>query len=144
MLQIFNRFERGVYTVILVLLLVVITLSVISLVYAMILVVLSPPIFLLTGTELLEIFGVFMLVLLALEFFESIKIFLRDNVIKFEVVIVIAITAISRKIILLDYDTTGDLHLIGLGVLVFSLAAGYYLVRRANIAAGDIGGSLAP
>ena len=143
MLQIFNRFERGVYTIILVLLLVVISLSVVSLVYAMILVVLSPPIFLLTGAELLEIFGVFMLVLLALEFFESIKIFLRDNVIKFELVIVIAITAISRKVILLDYDATSDLHLIGLGVLVFSLAAGYYLLRRANTGAGDTG-PLAP
>lgn len=137
MLEIFNRFERGVYTIILVLLLVVIALSVISLAYAMAVVVLSPPLFLLSGAELLEIFGVFMLVLLALEFFESIRIFLRDNAIKFELVIVIAITAISRKIILLDYDATGDLHLIGLGVLVFSLAAGYYLLRRANVATGD-------
>jgi uncharacterized membrane protein (DUF373 family) len=144
MLEIFNRFERGVYLIILVLLLVVITLSVLSLVYALILVIISPPVFLLTGTELLEIFGVFMLVLLALEFFESIKIFIRDNVIRFELVIVIAITAISRKIILLDYDTTGDLHLIGLGVLVISLAAGYYLVRRANRDAGDPGSSIAP
>jgi uncharacterized membrane protein (DUF373 family) len=137
MFQIFNRFERGVYTIILVLLIVLIALSVISLVYAMVVTILSPPILLLTSTELLDIFGVFMLVLLALEFFESIKIFLRDNVIKFELVIVIAITAISRKIILIDYNATSDLHLIGLGVLVFSLAAGYYLLRRANTGAGD-------
>jgi uncharacterized membrane protein (DUF373 family) len=138
MFQIFNRFERGVYTIILVLLIVLIALSVTSLVYAMVATILSPPILLLTSTELLDIFGVFMLVLLALEFFESIKIFLRDNVIKFELVIVIAITAISRKIILIDYNTTSDLHLIGLGVLVFSLAAGYYLLRRANTSAGEI------
>ena len=84
-----------------------------------------------------------MLVLLALEFFESIKIFLRDNMIKFELVIVIAITAISRKIILLDYNAVDGLHLIGLGVLVLSLAAGYYLLRRANIGDGGTG-PLAP
>jgi uncharacterized membrane protein (DUF373 family) len=137
MLQVFNRFERGVYSAILVLLIVVIALSMISLVYAMVVTILSPPVLLLTSTELLDIFGVFMLVLLALEFFESIRVFLRDNVIKFELVIVIAITAISRKIILIDYNTTSDLHLIGLGVLVFSLAAGYYLLRRANTGAGE-------
>jgi uncharacterized membrane protein (DUF373 family) len=137
MFQIFNRFERWVYTIILALLIVLIVLSVTSLVYAMVATIISPPILLLTSTELLDIFGVFMLVLLALEFFESIKIFLRDNVIKFELVIVIAITAISRKIILIDYNATSDLHLIGLGVLVFSLAAGYYLVRRANIGPVD-------
>lgn len=136
MLQVFNRFERGVYSIILVLLIAVIALSMISLVYAMVVTILSPPVLLLTSTELLDIFGVFMLVLLALEFFESIRVFLRDNVIKFELVIVIAITAISRKIILIDYNTTSDLHLIGLGVLVFSLAAGYYLLRRANTGAG--------
>jgi uncharacterized membrane protein (DUF373 family) len=134
MLEVFTRFERAVYTVILVLLLVVIALSVVSLVYAMVVVIASPPILVLNSSELLEIFGVFMLVLLALEFFESIRVFLRDNVIKFELVVVIAITAISRKIILIDYDTVGDLHLIGLGVLLFSLAAGYYLLRRANAA----------
>lgn len=134
MLEVFTRFERAVYTVILVLLLVVIALSVVSLVYAMVVVIASPPILVLNSSELLEIFGVFMLVLLALEFFESIRVFLRDNVIKFELVVVIAITAISRKIILIDYDTVGDLHLIGLGVLLFSLAAGYFLLRRANAA----------
>lgn len=134
MLEVFTRFERAVYTVILVLLLVVIALSVVSLVYAMVVVIASPPILVLNSSELLEIFGVFMLVLLALEFFESIRVFLRDNVIKFELVVVIAITAISRKIILIDYDTVGDLHLVGLGVLLFSLAAGYYLLRRANAA----------
>ena len=86
------------------LLIVLIALSVISLVYAMVVTILSPPILLLTATELLDLFGVFLLVLLALEFFESIKIFLRDNVIPFELVVVIAITAISRKIIVLDYN----------------------------------------
>jgi uncharacterized membrane protein (DUF373 family) len=132
MLEVFTRFERGVYTVILALLLVVIALSMVSLVYAMVVVIASPPVLVLSSTELLDIFGVVMLVLLALEFFESIRVFLRDNVIKFELVVVIAITAISRKIILIDYDTVGDLHLIGLAVLLFALAAGYYLLRRAN------------
>lgn len=132
MLEVFTRFERAVYTIILALLLVVIALSMVSLVYAMVVVIASQPILVLTSSELLEIFGVVMLVLLALEFFESIRVFLRDNVIKFELVVVIAITAISRKIILIDYDTVGDLHLIGLGVLLFALAAGYYLLRRAN------------
>ncbi len=136
MLQTFNRFERGIYTIILVLLIVMIALSVVSLVYAMLVTILSPPILLLTSAELLDIFGEFMLVLLALEFFESIRIFLRDNMIKFEPVIVIAITAISRKIILLDYNAIDGLHLIGLGVLVLSLSAGYYLLRRANTGDG--------
>ena len=90
-------FERGVYTILLALLLVLIALAVITLAGAMVLNILSPPVLLLTGNELLELLGAFLLVLLALEFFESIKVYLRENVIPYELVVVIAITAIARK-----------------------------------------------
>lgn len=127
-------FERGVYTVLLALLLVLIALAVITLVGVMAVSILSPPVLLLTGDELLELLGAFLLVLLALEFFESIKVYLRENVIPYELVVVIAITAISRKLILLDLETASDLHLIGLGVVVIALAGSYYLLKRGGIA----------
>jgi uncharacterized membrane protein (DUF373 family) len=130
-------FERGVYAILLALLLVLIALAVITLAGAMVLNILSPPVFLLTGNELLELLGAFLLVLLALEFFESIKVYLRENVIPYELVVVIAITAIARKLIVLDLETTSDWHLIGLGVVVIALAGAYYLLKRGGIAGRD-------
>ena len=38
--------------------------------------------------------------------------------------------AVSRHIIQLDFEHTGGLELIGIGVLVIALAAGYFLVKR--------------
>ncbi len=137
MLQFVERFERGVYTILLVLLSVIITLAVVTLVAAIAAFVVSPPILLLTGEELLELFGVFLLVLLSLEFFESIKIYLRETKIPYELVVVIAITAIARKVIVLDLESASDLHLIGLGVVVLALAAAYYLLKRGGVTSRD-------
>lgn len=137
MLQFVERFERGVYTILLVLLSVIITLAVITLVAAIAAFVVSPPILLLTGEELLELFGAFLLVLLSLEFFESIKIYLRETKIPYELVVVIAITAIARKVIVLDLESASDLHLIGLGVVVLALAAAYYLLKRGGVTSRD-------
>lgn len=134
MLQYVNRFERGVYMVLLVLLLLLIAAAVLTLVAAMVTDLLSPPILLLTGDEILNLFGTFLLVLITLEFFESIKVYLRENTIPYELVVVIAITAIARKVIVLDIESASDLHLIGLGVVVIALAAAYYLLKRGGIA----------
>ena len=133
MLQYVEPFERGIYTILLVLLFVIISLAVITLVAAIVAFVITPPVLLLTGDELLELFGAFLLVLLSLEFFESIKIYLRETKIPYELVVVIAITAIARKVIVRDLDTASDLHLIGLGVVVLALAAAYYLLKRGGI-----------
>lgn len=133
-LRFVEQFERGIYMVLLALLTVLIGLAVLTLAGSMFLNILSPPVLFLTGDELLDILGSFLLVLLALEFFESIKVYLRENVIPYELVVVIAITAIARKLIVLDLDTASDLHLIGLGVVVIALAGAYYLLKRGGIA----------
>jgi uncharacterized membrane protein (DUF373 family) len=134
MLEYVDRFERGVYTVLLILLALLIAFAVLTLVAAMAVNLVSDPALLLTGDEILALFGSFLLVLITLEFFESIKVYLRENVIPYELVVVIAITAIARKVIVLDLETASDLHLIGLGVVVIALAGAYYLLKRAGIA----------
>lgn len=134
MLEYINRFERAVYTILLVLLLVVITFSLVSLIYVTAERLLSPPMYLLENHELLDLFGMFLLVLIGIEFLESIKAYLKENVIHFELIIVIAITAIARKVILIELENAGDIQVIGLGIVVLSLSAGYYLLRRGGIA----------
>jgi len=58
--------------------------------------------FRLENHELLSFFGFFLLVLIGIEFLDTIKAYLRDSVIYVEIVILVAIIAISRKVILLD------------------------------------------
>jgi uncharacterized membrane protein (DUF373 family) len=91
----------------------------------------KPPLFLLNIKEMLEVFGFFLMVLIGLELLESIKAYLEEDRIHAEVVFLVAIVAISRKVIILDYKEVKPEVLFGMSALIVALGIGYYLVRRA-------------
>lgn len=84
------------------------------------------------STSLIEIFGLFLNVLIALEVLENISAYLKKHVVQLELVIVTSLTAVARKIIIFDSKGATGLELIGLGVAIFALAASYWIVRQAN------------
>lgn len=93
--------------------------------------VITPPVFLLEINELLEIFGLFMLVLIGIELLETImKTYLTEGVNHAEIVISVAIIAIARKVIILDAKVVSGLTLIGMGSIILALSIGYFLVRH--------------
>ena len=84
------------------------------------------------GRTLIEIFGLFLNVLIALEILENITAYLRKHVVQVELVIVTSIIAVARKIIILDFEKTSGIDLIGLAIAIFSLAISYWIIRRTN------------
>ena len=130
-----NRFEGIVYLILIALFLVVIVFSVIELGWLIVVSLLNTPSVpgsILENHEILNIFGFFLLVLIGIELLGTMKAYLRENVIHVEIVVVLAIIAIARKVIILDPATVTDTALIGDGVLILSLCVGYYLIRKAG------------
>ena len=84
------------------------------------------------SVTLIEIFGLFLNVLIALEVLENITAYLKNHVVQVELVLVTSLTAVARKIIIFDSKNTDGLDLIGLGVATLALAVSYWIVRRAN------------
>ena len=91
----------------------------------------DPPIFSFNTRQAVEIFGSFLTILIELELLESTKIYLEENRIHAEVVFLVAIIAVSRKVIILDYAETSPGTLFGISAIILALAIGYFLVRRA-------------
>ncbi|MBE9177353.1 phosphate-starvation-inducible PsiE family protein [Oculatella sp. LEGE 06141] len=81
---------------------------------------------------LIEIFGLFLNILIALEVLENITAYLRRHIVQVELVIVTSLTAVARKIIIFDFNKAGGLDLIGLAVASLALALSYWIVRRTN------------
>lgn len=81
-------------------------------------------------TTLIEIFGLFLNILIALEVLENITAYLKKHVVQVELVIVTSLIAVARKIIIFDFSKSGGLELIGLAVAIFALSISYWLVRR--------------
>ena len=91
---------------------------------------LSPPHFILTISDMLATFGAFMAVLIAIEIFINITIYLREDVIHVKIVMATALMAISRKVIILDLERTEPEYLIGIAAVVLAISIGYWLVVR--------------
>ncbi|NJM98715.1 MAG: phosphate-starvation-inducible PsiE family protein [Phormidesmis sp. RL_2_1] len=84
------------------------------------------------GKTLLDIFGLFLSVLIALEILENITAYLRKHVVQVELVIVTSLTAVARKIIILDLKEVTGLSLIGLAIAILALSISYFIVKSVN------------
>lgn len=79
--------------------------------------------------ELFRIFGFFFVILIGFELVETVEMYFKDNVIHAEVVLLVAVIAVSRKVILLDLEKYEPIAIIGLGVIIFALGGCYYLIK---------------
>lgn len=83
-------------------------------------------------TNIIELFGLFLNILIALELLENITGYLKKHVVQVELVVVTALIAISRKIIIFDLSKYSSDELIGLGVAILSLSTSYWLIKNIN------------
>lgn len=99
--------------------------------------VMTPPIPLLDADQLLDIFGLFMLVIIGIELLETImKTYLVKGEPHFEVVLSVAIIAIARKVIILDLKKIDSLSLLGIAAIILALTLGYYFMKKSHAEEG--------
>ena len=77
------------------------------------------------------VFGMIFTVLIAIEFKRSLLVVAerRDSVVQVRSVILIALLAVVRKLIILDLSNTDAFHLLALAAAMLALGAVYWLVR---------------
>jgi len=78
--------------------------------------------------NLMDLFGVFLLVLIGIELLDTIKVYLRRNVVHVEVVVLVAIIAIARKVVVLKIEQLSGELIMGIGVLVISLSVHFIIL----------------
>lgn len=127
-----KRFEHGIVISLVVMMMVVVALSTLELGWIIIRDITTPPLLLLEVDELLEIFGFFLLILIGVELLGTLKVYLRDNVVHVEVVLEVALIAISRKVVVLDLAKYDGLTVLAIAALIVSLAAAFLFQRRAR------------
>jgi len=88
----------------------------------------APPFLLLTINDILATFGAFLAVLIAIEIFLNITIYLRDDVIHVKIVVATALMAIARKVIVLDFDSLSAEYVWATAGVVLAMSIGYWLV----------------
>jgi uncharacterized membrane protein (DUF373 family) len=129
-LQGLDRFEKIVVVFLIGLMVIMVALATIELGVLLLKDIFYHPRHLLGIDELLDVFGMFLLVLLGLELLETIKAYLVEHAIHVEVVMVVALIAVARKVIILDVKELPSMTLFAIGVIIVTLSIGYYLISR--------------
>lgn len=79
---------------------------------------------------LMEIFGFFLTVLIGFELFETVKLYLNENIFHAEVILLVSLIAVSRKIIVMDYSKEDPLTLIAIAALIAAISFGYHITKK--------------
>lgn len=81
-------------------------------------------------SDILQTFGAFMAVLIAIEIFVNITLYLRTDIIPVKLVVATALMAICRKIIVFDFHDLSPQYIYASGFVVLALGITYWLVEK--------------
>jgi len=90
----------------------------------------EPPWFLLNINDIYATFGAFLAVLIAIEIFLNITLYLRDDIIHVKLVVATALMAIARKVIVFDFNILDPAYVYASAAVVLALGIAYWLVSR--------------
>jgi uncharacterized membrane protein (DUF373 family) len=127
-----RHFERSIILALLAMMSFVVFLTTIELAVILIQEMLRPPFLLLNIDEMLTVFGFFLMVLIGIELMETVKIYLEHRTVYVEVILMVAVIAIARKVIILDVKEMDAVTLLGIAAIILALALGYFAIKKAQ------------
>ena len=113
-----------------VLMVLVIIWGVLDVIYVLYTKFVSPPVLLFEVSDIFVIFGAFMVVLIAVEIFINIRLYLGTNILPIRLVVATALMAIARKVIILDIDTVTAMEMLAIAAVVLALGVTHWLVGK--------------
>ncbi|MFY9647672.1 MAG: phosphate-starvation-inducible PsiE family protein [Terriglobales bacterium] len=90
----------------------------------------QPPRFLIPVQGLVDIFGYFLLVLIGVELLDTLRAYLKKDVIHVRVVLEVALIAMARKAIIAEPNAVPGVALFGVAALILALAIAFYFERQ--------------
>src|SRR5271167_4052794 len=137
----FAKIQKFTVMVLAAMLVIVVLLSTLDLGELIVKAVWAPPRFLISEHGLLEIFGYFLLVLIGVELLETLKTYMKQDVIHVRVVLEVALIAMARKVIIEEPNTVPSLTLLGIAALILALGIAFYFERQSPKHSGHSGDS---
>ena len=86
-----------------------------------------------------DVFAGFLTLLIGLELMKTIVMYLEEHIIHVEVVLSVAMIAIARHAIDVDYKVVPPLTMIGMGSIIIALAVGYFFFKKASLMNPPVG-----
>ena len=88
------------------------------------------PYMLLNISDIFKTFAAFLAVLIAIEIFQNIVLYIRTDVLPIKLVVGTALMAIARKVIIIDFKDLSSNDIFATAAVVLALGITYYLVSK--------------
>lgn len=125
-------FEKAIIFILLGVMMVVISLSLIDLIYQLVQLILSSNFLVLGIDQLFNLFGFILLLLISLELLQTIKMYLDEKIVHTEIVLEVAMIALARKIIIIDFEKVNSLNALAIAAILLALAIAYFLQKTSK------------
>ena len=129
-IEFLHRIIRFAVKILAVLMVLVIVWGIGDVIYVLYQRISAPPFFLLSISDILATFGAFLAVLIAIEIFINITLYLKTDIIPVRLVVATALMAISRKVIIFDFGEITPLFVLGTAAVVLALGITYWLISK--------------
>lgn len=125
-------FEKVIIFILLGVMMVIISLSLIDLIYQLVQLILLSDFLVLGIDELFNLFGFILLLLISLELLQTIKMYLDEKIVHTEIVLEVAMIALARKIIIIDFEKVNSLNALAIAAILLALAIAYFLQKTSR------------
>ncbi|MFL9828345.1 phosphate-starvation-inducible PsiE family protein [Rhodoplanes sp. SY1] len=130
MMNVLHHIIRGAVRALAILMVVTILWGVVDVISALYYQVFVPSIEGLRARDIIVVFGSFLAVLIAIEIFLNITLYLRDDVVHVRLVVATALMAIARKVIIFDFEKIEPMYILATGIVVLALGVVYWLMDQ--------------
>ncbi len=130
LIRMLHQIIRNTVRVLAVLMVIIIVWGIFDVVWVLYQKLRTPPYFLLNISDILATFGAFIAVLIAIELFLNISLYLRDDIIHVKLVVATALMAICRKVIIFDFKELSAQYIYATAGVVVALGLTYWLVSK--------------
>ena len=133
-IQLIKRFEKIVFTVLVIILISYIAIEIIELLYQFAIAMFKgnndDSRLFISNALLKEVLPVFFNILIAIELIDTFTVYVQKHSIKVLNILLIGLIAIGRKLIAYDFNDSDGISNIGLAALIISLSGGYFLIKK--------------
>ncbi len=133
MIQLIKYIEKGLIWGVLLIMLTILILSFIDIAWEIKEKIIAAPMFIIDADGLMDLFSLFLLLLIGLELLETVKAYLKNDIVHVEFIILVTIIAISRKVIVWDFKKYTTQELISLAIIITALGITYFLIKKADV-----------
>jgi uncharacterized membrane protein (DUF373 family) len=132
-----KKFEVGVHYLLTFVIILYIGVEIIELIYQFGKALVTPNIdssrLLITKEQTSQVIPVFFNILIGLGLINTFSIYIKEQIIKVQSILLLGIISMCRKLFVLDIGHSDGLNNIGLAAIIIALALGYYLVKRPEV-----------